>query len=1105
MRTLVLPALALAVAVQSGRAQAPASASPASASPAGGTTLDSVTASALRWRPIGPANMAGRIVDVEGIPSPSKTFYVASAAGGIWKTTNDGTTFRPVFDNERCVSMGDLAIAPSDTNVVYAGTGEPNTRNSISPGCGVYRTSDGGRTWQAVGLRGSEHIGRIVVDPRDANAAYVAALGPAWRAGGERGLYKTSDGGRSWQLVKDVGPKAGFVDVELDPSNPDVVWAASWERVRGPYFLQSGGPGSALWRSADAGRTWTKVTGGGLPTSTLGRIEIAIARSNPKVMYLMVEADTLPNATRGRKAQTRPSGLYRSADGGATWTRTNGENTRPFYYSQVRVDPKNPDRVWWSSTPVKVSDDGGRTARNATVGLHVDHHAMWIDPNDPERLVVGNDGGIGISHDRGGSYDFPNTFPIGQFYNVSYDMAVPYTVCGGLQDNGSWCGPSRRRAGPITNAMWAMVAGGDGFVTQQDPTDPNTVYAESQAGNMARVNLATGESTPLQKPQWRARWMQWEDSVLVERPDTTRPLTAAQRRRVEQLRARQRTDSSDLDLRWNWNTPYLLSWHNPAVLYAGANRVLKSNARGDNLTFISPDLTTRDREKIAVSTKRTGGVTPDLTGAETFSTIVSLNESPVRAGMLLVGTDDGRVWVTRTDGAQWEELTTRFPGVPRGTYVSRIEPSWKDTATFYVTFDNHRRGDFTPYVYATRDGGRTFRSIAANLPTGGPDFVHVVREDPANPDVLYLGTDVGVYLSTDRGARWQRFMNGLPTVPVHDLRIHPRDRELIAGTHGRAIWIVDVAPLAELNATVAAKPVHVFKPRTAYQYGERPVEGPSGGGFGPGHRIWAAPSPGYGAEIAYRIAPGTKVDGPVRVAILGPLGDTLRAYADAPSTPGVHRILWDMRAATAPTRKLSPAEQRDSAATVRRLIGAMDSLVTEEAMPKATAERLKKALATSVAELQQELATLGGGGGGRSGRRGTVTPVGYPRFAERPGESGGPAAARGAREAGARDTSGRGAGARDTSASQTGAREAGEEGAADEGALPAPAAAALRAVLGRGAGGRQGIPLVPTGTYLVVVTANGQSTRLPLRVERVSGGDGTGASSGQEGGAGREH
>ncbi|MBI3790294.1 MAG: glycosyl hydrolase, partial [Gemmatimonadetes bacterium] len=435
-------------------------------------SLDSATIAALRWRNIGPANMGGRIADIEGIPSPSKTFYVAAAAGGLWKTINGGTTFQPIFDNERVISMGDLAIAPSDTNVLYLGTGEQNSRNSISPGGGVYKSTDGGKSWKFVGLKETEHVGRIVVHPKDPNTAYVAALGAAWRPNKERGLYKTTDGGTTWQLVKFVSDKAGFIDVALDPRDPNVVWASSYERQRGPYFLQSGGPGSALWKSTDAGATWTKVEGNGFPTQMKGRINFAISLSKPDVMYAMVEADTLPNATKAQKPQTRPSGLYRSQDGGKTWEKTNGENTRPFYYNQVRIDPKNPDRVYWSSTPVKFSDDGGKTARNATQGIHVDHHAMWIDPNDPEHFIVGDDGGVSQTWDKGGTYDFLNTFAIGQFYNVSFDMQIPYRVCGGLQDNGSWCAVSRRRGG-ITNMFWFNVGGGDGFGTAQDPTDPN--------------------------------------------------------------------------------------------------------------------------------------------------------------------------------------------------------------------------------------------------------------------------------------------------------------------------------------------------------------------------------------------------------------------------------------------------------------------------------------------------------------------------------------------------------------------------------------------------------------------------------------------------------
>lgn len=1042
--------------------------------------LDTETLNALRWRPIGPANMMGRVADVEGIPSPSKTFYVASAAGGIYKTMNNGTTFKSIFDDQRCISMGDLAIAPSDTNVVYAGTGEPNSRNSMSPGCGVFKTTDGGKSWSFIGLPGSEHIGRIIVDPRDANVAYVAALGPAWRTGGERGLYKTTDGGKNWTCIKCIDDKTGFVDVEFDPSNPDVLWAASYQRIRGPYFLNSGGPGSGLWKSTDAGKTWTAVTGGGLPETVKGRIEIAIAASNPKVMYLMLEADTVSPKAKdaAAKPQTRPSGLYRSADGGATWTKTNSENVRPFYYSQVRVDTKNPDRVYWSSTPVKVSDDGGKTARNATNGIHVDHHAMWIDPNDPMHIVVGNDGGIATTWDRGGTWDFQNVFPIGQFYNVSFDMAVPYNVCGGAQDNGSWCGPSRRKSGGITNAMWFTYAGGDGFVSANDPRDPNIVYGESQGGNMSRVNVATGDRTSLVKPSWLPKYRQFEDSIIIERADTTRPETPAQKKRLADLRARQKSDSTENDLRWNWNTPFFLSPHNPDVFYAAANRVMKSMSRGDNLFPISPDLTTKNAEGIRVATKVTGGITPDITGAEMFSTIVSLNESPVKAGMLFAGTDDGNVWLSRTDGATWDNVSGRFAGVPAGTYVSRIEPSHFDTETFFVTFDNHRRGDFTPYVYMTTDGGRTFASIAANLPKGGPDFVHVIREDRVNRDLLFVGTDVGAYVSLDRGASWQKFMTGLGTVPVHDLQIHPRDRELIAATHGRAFWIVDIAPLQEMTATVAAKPTHVFSPRTAYQHGERIY-----GGESPGHKLWSAPSPAYGAEVAYRIASGTSVTGPVRVAITDAKGDTLRAMT-GPTSPGVHRLVWDMRGKAAAQPALTPSGIRDSVKTFVRTTQILDSLEKANTMPKPMLDRVRGAMLGGPQGMQNLMASMGGGpgGGGGGAANRAVPPVGYPRFVDRPGESGG---------------GGPGGGAPAAAPRGEGAQGEGAAPEMDMGAMSNIFGAFREVMGGRGGGfigGRGGAaPLVPTGTYLAHVTINGQTTRVPIRVERLSGGEGGGS------------
>ncbi|HEY5087574.1 MAG TPA: hypothetical protein VII66_09480, partial [Gemmatimonadaceae bacterium] len=690
-----------------------------------GLALDSATLMGFKWRNIGPANMGGRVTSIVGIPSPSRTFYVATAASGIWKTTNAGTSFEPVFEHEPVSSMGELAIAPSDTNVIYAGTGEEDSRNSISPGGGMYKSTNGGHSWTYVGLRETQQIGRIVVNPTDPSIVYVAALGHAWGPNKERGLYKTTDGGATWKLSKFISDKAGFVDVAMDPSDPNTLYAASWERLRGPYFLTSGGRGSGLWKTTDAGATWTEIKGGGFPTTMKGRIGLAISPSNPKTVYALVEADSLPNPVKNKSPKGRQklqNGLYRTNDAGATWTKMNDHDERPFYYSEVRVDPKNPDRVYWSSTPVNFSDDGGKTVRNATIGIHVDHHAMWIDPNDGAHFIVGDDGGISQTWDRGGNYDFINTFAIGQFYAVSYDMAVPYRVCGGLQDNGSWCGPSRRKQGNITNATWFVVGGGDGFYTAQDQSDPDIIYAESQGGGLGRLNYATGERTQIRKPSYRDRYQQFEDSLVIARGDTTQPETPIIKRTLAELRARQHADSVVSDMRFNWETPYFLSAHAPQTLYMGGNRVLKSLDRGDHLFPISPDLSTQDTAKINISLHTTGGITLDATGAETYGTITTLAESPIRAGLLYAGTDDGNVWLTRNDGTTWENLTGRFPGVPKGTDVSRIEPSAFDSATFYVTFDNHERNDFTPYVLVTTDFGKTFRSIVNNIPTDAPNW-----------------------------------------------------------------------------------------------------------------------------------------------------------------------------------------------------------------------------------------------------------------------------------------------------------------------------------------------------------------------------------------------
>ncbi len=1015
--------------------------------------VDSSLIAGLRWRNVGPANMGGRVSDVAGLPSPSRTFYVATAAGGVWKTINAGTTFRLVFGgtgDEGAISGGMLAIAPGDTNQVWFGSGEVNSRNSLSPGRGIFKSTDGGSTWKPMGLEKTQTIGRIVVHPTNPNIVYVAALGAVWNTNPERGLYKTADGGQTWTLIKFVSDQAGVVDVAMDPGNPEVLYAATWERIRGPYFLKSGGPGSGLWKSTDGGAGWSEIKGNGFPETVKGRIGLAVAASNPQIVYAMVEADTNanPKPEKGAKAQTSLSGLYRSADAGKTWAKMAPQNVRPFYYSQVRVDPKDPDRVYFSSTPRVWSADGGKTVRSGSQGIHVDSHAQWIDPADPNHQVEGNDGGVWQTWDRGGNWIALNQIPIGQFYNVSYDFGVPYRICGGLQDNGSWCGPTRRRS-PITNSQWQYISGGDGFVTAQDWSNPSMVYSESQGGNMQRRNLATGEQSQLAKPQWRPQYLKWQDSILMVRGDTGKPETKEMKARLAELRNRATRDSADLQLRWNWNTPFFISLHNPSVFYAGASRVMKSVKRGDEMYAISPDLTTNDTMKIRVSTRTTGGITIDATGAETYSTITSLNESPMRPGFLYAGTDDGNVWISRNDGGAWENLTGRFPGVPKNTYVSRIEPSYADSATFYVTFDGHRGGDFTPYVYATHDYGKTFQSIVNNLPSGGLDFVHVIREDPATPDLLFLGTETGLYVSTDRGAAWRKFMSGFPTVPVHDLRIHPRDHDLIAATHGRSMWVVNIAPLEQLSETALGSQAYLFQPVTAWQYNSSPDDAMIGGGGGGGQMRFQSISIPYGAEIVYRVAPGAGGK-PARISIVDAGGDTLRSLTGS-SSSGLQRVYWTFNGKTPARPPLSPAQKRDSAALISKIDKAIDSLVA--------AGGSKAALDSA----KTQLLTLGGGGGfGGGGFGGGGGTPGLPSYVPRPGE--GPVLGAG-----------------------------GGGGGGGLGGNPLVQALggfqAIQALTGGGGGGFGGFggggaPTVEPGDYLVVVEVAGQKLTRKLRVEK---------------------
>lgn len=1066
-------------AVFAGAATAALAAVGAAAAPSAlaAQALDSATVAGMRWRTVGPATFMGRLSDVVGIPSPSKTVFVAAAAGGIWKSTNNGTTWRPVFDDKNVISMGMLAIAPSDTQQVWAGTGEPNSRNSIDPGGGVYKSTDGGITWKLMGLEKTEAVGRIAVHPTNPNVVFVAALGATWRANPERGLYRTRDGGANWELVKFVSDKAGFVDVAIHPKNPDIVFATSWERRRTPYSLFSGGPGSALWKSTDGGTTWTEVKGGGFPSGFKGRMSLDINAANPNIMYMMIEA--AENSTGPIVGERSPklNGLWKSADGGATWTQMNNINVRPFYYSQVRSDPTNPDRVYFSSTQLQLSEDGGKTSRDIAQAVHVDDHGIWIDPKDPKRWFLANDGGVAITYDAGGTFQQLQNLPIAQFYEVAYDMSVPYNICGGAQDNGTWCGPSRLRNPLTSSGYWFTIAGGDGFYAAMDPSDPNIVYGESQGGNVSRVNLKTGERYPFQKPNWQPRYREWEDSIAIVRGDPLKPATKAQTAAIAALRVQQQRDSSEMALRYNWNSPFFISPHNPSVIYFAGNKVLKSTKRGEELRIISPDLSKQLSAKLDTALRLTGGITLDATGAETYGTVVALEESPARAGLLYAGTDDGNVWKSSNDGATWENLAPRIPGLPNGgeVYVTRIEASHFDTNTVYVAFDNHRWGDFKPYLYVSRDGGKTFSSLVNNLPVGGPgDYLHVVREDPTNPDVLYVGTSLSVYASIDRGATWSKFAANLPSVPVYDLQVHPRDRELIAATHGRGFWIVDVAPLQQMAKTVAAKPVHLFAPKTAFQWGEVPLRGASGNGNA--HAFFATRNPAYGASISYRI---TQAGSPARISIVNALGDTISTIT-GPGGVGLHTVTWNYGLTVRPRpRTLSPSERRDSILRAVRMPAVFDSLT------KAKYDSASLAMARQLLTPQTGNFQFGGGGGGGSGR----VPAGCERpmtqwetWCERPAELL-PSAARG----------------------MTAAPAGGEDPRAQAQRLQAAARdPKVRRVFdliglypsggggGRGFGGFGGGGSASTGDYAVVLRIGNTVEKQMLRVENVGAAGGSG-------------
>ncbi|HET7218941.1 MAG TPA: hypothetical protein VFJ02_12885 [Vicinamibacterales bacterium] len=930
------------------------------------------------WRSIGPAVMGGRVDDIaveEGNPS---VIYVGYATGGIWKTTNNGTTWTPIFDQYPVSSIGDIEIAPSNPNIIYVGTGEANNRQSSSFGAGVYKSTDGGKKFEYVGLKETQSIAKIVVHPKDANIVYVAAIGHLFGPNAERGLFKSTDGGKTWTNAKFIDNDTGFIDLVMHPTDPNTLMAASYQRRRQPWGFNGGGANSGIWKTTDAGKTWTKLTGNGLPPiAIIGRIGLNYSRSKPNVVYAQIEVGASGGTGagvnddgslappgqgragggggggRGGQPQTpdpKKSGVWRSDDGGKTWAFRSNNNNRPMYYSNIRVDPNNPDTVYTTGASAYKSLDGGKTftafdnfPRNGP--SHSDHHALWINPRNSQHIVIGNDGGLDVSYDQGETWEELSLSALGQFYAISVDMRKPYYVCGGLQDNGSWCGPSAvRNSSGITNTDWYRIGGGDGFYTANDPRDWTIGYSESQDGATNRYDLRAGTTRPIRPspPLLPINTGQQGQRGQAGSGQAAAPATAGRGQGAGGQAAGtgqaagagqaagggqpaggqpaggqpQAGGTPDPEApqsqqgggrgggrfggpgnvvpppppgttyRFYWSTPFVLSKHNPDVVYLGADRLFKSTTRGDSWTA-SPDLTRNigrnDRPIMGVDGNAAMASKHD--GAASYSNIVTIGESPLVPGIVWVGTNDGNVQVTRDDGATWKNVVENVKGVPPETHVSRVEPSHFDAGTAYVTFDGHRTDDHKPYVFVTRDFGQTWTSIAANLPEGN---VNVIREDPRNRNLLYLGTEYAFYISLNGGKEWKRFMTGLPTVRIDDILVHPRDNDLIVGTHGRSIWIIDdITPLQEMTEAVTTSEAHLFSVRPAIAWANDIMKAHGLGG----DKHFIGQNPEGGTVISYYLRAAPADD--VKITISNASGQVVREL-NGKKDAGLNRVLWNL-------------------------------------------------------------------------------------------------------------------------------------------------------------------------------------------------------------------
>ena len=839
-RVRPLSALALGMALAVG-AQAASAAAPATAK------FDAGVISGLGARNIGSATMSGRIAALAAVSDKDGklTLYVGAASGGVWKSGDGGTTFKPVFDKQSVQSIGDIEIDPSHHDTVWVGTGESWTRNSVSIGNGIYKSTDGGESWTDMGLKNSERIAKIAIDPRDGNTVYACAPGKLWSDSADRGLYKTTDGGKSWTLVlKGRNLSTGCASVAMDPKNPNVLFAGMWDFRRKGWTFRSGGEsptaasGSGLYRSADGGHSWTEITADanhGFPQKPFGRIAVAVAPSNPAIVYALVESAN--------------SALYRSDDGGKTWQPRDKSQLmvwRPFYFANLVVDPANPDRVFKPDLNLIQSLDGGKSFANVGGGTHGDSHVVWIDPRNTQSVIVGDDGGLWFSKDGGNKWWKGNNLPVSQFYHVSVDDADPYRVYGGIQDNACWVGQSAYPGG-IGNAQWENFCAGDGFWMFPDPADPDYIYMETQGGSITRVNRHTHEARDIQpKPNYNEK------------------------------------------LRWNWNTPIALSPNEKGTIYIGAQFLFRSRDHGQSWDRISPDLTTNDPQK--QQQEKSGGVTVDNSAAETYTTIYSISESPKQAGLIWVGTDDGNLQLTRDGGKHWSNVVGNIKGLPAGEWVSWVQAGQFDAGTAYVAFDRHTFGDMQPYIYKTTDYGKSWTALVSPQDSKGlRGYVHVIRQDTVKPQLLFAGTEFGLWISIDGGTHWAQFKGGdFPDVAVRDIAIQPRDADLVLATHGRGIWIIDdITPLRALDAKVLGREASFLAARPVQQRID------AFGGWPGGDAVFTGANPPNDAVITY-YQRSRHLFGKLTIDVLDSQGHVLDTIPGSVRR-GINRVEWSMR------------------------------------------------------------------------------------------------------------------------------------------------------------------------------------------------------------------